>query len=155
MTYLFWLVSALTIIPTHVGFVLTSNTEVGSELAKQFDWKEEATEWNTAISSISIFGLIIGSFTAIFFVRKGRRNTIIWMSFVGIIGIIPTLFLNIWLILAGKLIYGFSAGVMIVAASLYLQETVPAVKSATFDFTTNFGVILGITINLVAGFALP
>ena len=77
------------------------------------------------------------------------------MSFVCIFGIVPTLFLNLWLIYIGKFIYGFSAGVIIVASSLYLQETVPAEKSATFDFTTNFGVISGITICLVSGFGLP
>ena len=77
------------------------------------------------------------------------------MSFVCILGIVPTLFLNLWLIYIGKFIYGLSAGVIIVASSLYLQETVPVEKSATFGFTTNFGVIFGLTVCLVSGFGLP
>ena len=77
------------------------------------------------------------------------------MSIVAVAGIVPTLFLNVWAIIAGKFIYGLAASVIIVASSLYLQETIPAEKSAAFDFTTNFGVIFGITINLVLGLILP
>ena len=118
-------------------------------------WGDDADSWNARISSVSIVGLILGSFAAGFFVKRGRRKCIIIMSIVAIFGVVPTLFLNLWMILIGKFIYGFCASVIIVASSLYLQETVPAEKSATFDFTTNFGVISGITICLVSGFGLP
>ena len=157
MTYLFWLVLTLTLGTTHVGFVVAGNNEVGSVLAEQLGWTAEGTasRWNTAISSTGIAGLITGSFAAGFFVKAGRRKCILWLSILAIVGIVPTLFLNVWAILIGKFIYGFSASVIIVASSLYLQETVPAEKSATFDFTTNFGVILGITILLVVGLGLP
>ena len=87
--------------------------------------------------------------------KGGRRKSIIWLSILSIFGIVPTLFLNVWAIIIGKFVYGFSASVIIVASSLYLQETVPVEKSATFDFTTNFGVILGVTIDLVVGLGLP
>ena len=118
-------------------------------------WGDNADSNNARVSSVAIIGLIIGSFAAGFFVKNGRRQCIIYMSILCVVGIVPTLFLNIWSIMIGKFIYGFSASVIIVASSLYLQETVPAEKSATFDFTTNFGVILGITICLVSGFGLP
>ena len=160
MTYLFWLVFALTIGTTHVGFVITGNNEVGSILALQLNWDSPDVEgsaklWNTVISSSGIVGLIVGSFTAGFVVKAGRRKSIILMSIVAVAGIVPTLFLNVWAIIAGKFIYGLAASVIIVASSLYLQETIPAEKSAAFDFTTNFGVIFGITINLVLGLILP
>ena len=77
------------------------------------------------------------------------------MSVIACIGVIPTLFLNVWAILAGKFVFGLASGAIIVASSIYLNETVPVEKSATFDFTTNFGVILGITICLVLGLGLP
>ena len=77
------------------------------------------------------------------------------MSLLCIPGIVLTLFLNTWTIIIGKFIYGTAASCIIVASSLYLNETIPVEKSATFDFTINFGVILGITINLVLGLGLP
>ena len=77
------------------------------------------------------------------------------MNLVALLGVIPTLFLNIWAILVGKFVFGVAAGTIIVASSIYLNETVPVEKSQTFDFTTNFGVILGITICLLLGLGLP
>ena len=65
------------------------------------------------------------------------------------------MFLNIWAILAGKFIFGLASGTIIVASSIYLNEIVPVEKSASFDFTTNFGVILGIAICLALGLGLP
>ena len=77
------------------------------------------------------------------------------MNLVACIGVIPTLFLNIQAILVGKFVFGVASGTIIVASSIYLNETVPVEKSQTFDFTTNFGVILGITICLLLGLGLP
>lgn len=110
---------------------------------------------NTLVSSIGIIGLIIGSFSAGHVVKAGRRRSIIAMSMIAAIGIVLTLVLKLWAILLGKFIYGTTSGIIIVASSLYLQETIPAAKSATFDFSTNFGVILGIFINLLVGLGLP
>lgn len=77
------------------------------------------------------------------------------MNILAAIAIVPTLFLNIWLILIGKFFFGFASGALIVACSIYQNETVPAEKAYWFGFTTNFGVIIGITLCLVFGFALP
>ena len=123
----------------------------------KFGWEheKEAKFWNTIISSSGIVGLIIGSFTAGHILSLGRRRTIIVMSFVASLGVIPTLYLNLWYIIAGRFIFGLAAGTIIVASSIYLNETVPPEKSSTFDFTTNFGVILGMTTCLLLGLGLP
>ena len=62
---------------------------------------------------------------------------------------------NLAAILIGKFILGLASGAMIVACSLYLNETVPVEHASTFGFTTNFGVICGIMLCLVMGVALP
>ena len=107
------------------------------------------------ISSAAITGLVIGSFAAGPLLKAGRRKAIILMNVIACLGVIPTLFLNIWAILVGKFVFGLASGTIIVASSIYLNETVPVEKSSTFDFTTNFGVILGITICLSLGLGLP
>ena len=157
MRYLLGLVANLTLGTFNVGFVISGNNQVGSILEAQFGWEHniEAKNWNTAISSASISGLIIGSFAAGKLLSNGRRKAIILMSLLSCVSIVPTLFLNIWAILIGKFIFGIASGTIIVASSIYLNETVPVELSSTFDFTTNLGVILGITICLVAGLALP
>ena len=77
------------------------------------------------------------------------------MSILACCGVVPTLFLNLWSIIIGRFIFGLASGTIIVASSIYLNETVPAEKSSYFDFTTNFGVILGITFCLLLGLGLP
>ena len=77
------------------------------------------------------------------------------MNILAALATIPTLFLNIYLILIGKFFFGLASGCLIVACSIYQNETVPADKAYWFGFTTNFGVIVGVTLCLVFGFALP
>ena len=69
--------------------------------------------------------------------------------------VVPTAFLNLYSILVGKFFFGLAAGGLIVASSIYLNESVPAEHSSTFGFTTNFGVICGIMLCLLMGIALP
>ena len=68
---------------------------------------------------------------------------------------IPTLFLNKWAIIVGKFALGLASGSIIVASSIYLNETVPVEKSSLFGFSINFGVVLGMTICFVLGLSLP
>jgi len=72
-----------------------------------------------------------------------------------ILSVIPTVIVSLVSILIGKFFFGLAAGGLIVASSIYLNETVPVEHSAAFGFTTNFGVICGIMICLLMGAALP
>ena len=140
----------------NVGFVIAGNNTVGGILAVKLDWGDNDTMNNTAISSAGVSGLIIGSFIINPILNRiGRRRSIIWTSLGCAVGIIPTIFLSLAAILIGKFIFGLAAGGLIVASSLYLNESVPSDYSTTFGFTTNFGVICGIMICLVMGAALP
>ena len=69
MTYLFWLVTTLTMSTTHVGFVVAGNNEVGPIYAAQMHWGDDADSINARISSVAIIGLVFGSFAAGFFVK--------------------------------------------------------------------------------------
>ena len=100
-------------------------------------------------------GLVVGSFAVGPLLKYGRRKTIIFMNILAAFAIVPTLFRNLVSILIGKFIFGLASGCLIVACSIYQNEIVPAEKAYWFGFTTNFGVIIGITICLVMGFALP
>ena len=76
-------------------------------------------------------------------------------SLICIAAVIPTVIESLVSILIGKFILGLASGALIVASSLYLNETVPVEHASTFGFTTNFGVICGIMLCLVMGGALP
>lgn len=146
----------LTLGCANVGFVIAGNNTVGGILSQKLDWGDNETRNNTAISSAGVSGLIIGSFVINPILNLiGRRQSIIWTSFGCILGVIPTVFLSLVAILIGKFLFGLAAGGLIVASSLYLNETVPNEHSTSFGFTTNFGVICGIMICLLMSAALP
>ena len=150
------MVSTLTLGCANVGFVIAGNNQVGGILSQKLDWGDSETRNNTAISSAGVSGLILGSF-AIEPVRRliGGRKSIMLTSLICIAAVIPTVIVNLAAIIIGKFILGLASGALIVASSLYLNETVPNEHASTFGFTTNFGVICGIMICLVMGVALP
>ena len=154
--YLIPLVCTLTLGCANVGFVIAGNNQVGGILSQKLNWGDKETPYNTAIASCGVSGLIIGSFAIDLLLKKiGRRKSIMLTSFMCIISVIPTVFLSLISILLGKFFFGLAAGGLIVASSLYLNETVPVEHSSTFGFTTNFGVICGIMLCLLIGAGLP
>ena len=129
---------------------------MGGILAEKLHWGKNDSKWNTAISSAGVSGLIIGSFAIEPLLRyTGRRKAIMLTALTSMVSVIPTVILQEWCIILGKFFFGLSAGGLIVASSIYLNETVPVKYSTTFGFTTNFGVIIGIMLCLCLGVALP
>lgn len=60
------------------------------------------------------------------FVVMGPKKAAIIANIIGIVGCLPQLILSIWGISIGKLIMGFGGGIMIVAASVYIAESLPS-----------------------------
>ena len=155
-SYLLPLVGTLTLGCANVGFVIVGNNTVGGILSQKADWGSNEDAYNTAISSSGVSGLIIGSFAIEPLLKKiGRRKAIMLTSFLSIPAVIPTIIVNIFSICIGKFFFGLTAGSLIVASSIYLNETVPVEHASTFGFTTNFGVIIGIMTCLLMGAGLP
>ena len=154
--YLIPLVCTLVMGCSMVGFVIVGNNQVGGILAEKLDWEDKAKTYNTAISSWGISGLIIGSFAVGPLLKViSRRSVIILTSLICALAVLPTIILNLWAILLGKFIFGLAAGGLIVASSIYMNETIPAEHSSTFGFAINFGVISGIMLCLLIGAGLP
>ena len=107
------------------------------------------------MTALGVVGLMCGSLAADFIVVKGRRFTMLMVSPIAIIGGGLQLILNRYVIIAGKLIFGVAAGILITAASLYLSETIPVEKTKQYGFGINLGVTMGITIVVFSGFILP
>ena len=66
-------------------------------------------------------------------IAKGRLKVLIWAAYIGIVGIAMTLVLmpdnlefSLVIILAGRLVYGFSTGLIAVAMPRYMDEVLPS-----------------------------
>ena len=66
-----------------------------------------------------------------------------------------TLVLNFWLIVIGKLLFSTAAGMILIAANLYLEETIPRQLHSLFGNLINFGIITAIFMELSLGLAFP
>jgi len=58
---------------------------------------------------------------------------------------------SFWVLVVSKIIYGAMAAVHLTASAIYLSETLPRDKVASYGFAVNFGICVGITITIAAG----
>lgn len=58
-------------------------------------------------------------------IKYGRRPALILSAFIGIVGTAITTYENFWAIIIGRLIYGFSVGIIAIAMPRLMEETVP------------------------------
>lgn len=58
-------------------------------------------------------------------VQKGRRQALIYSAYIGIVGVAITVWGTYPAIIAGRLLYGFSVGVIAIAMPRVMEETVP------------------------------
>ena len=70
-------------------------------------------------------GLSAGALIGSRIIQIGRRNTMLIMNAIGLIGVTMIMFENKWLLLTGRMVYGFAVGVESVAMPRYLDEVVP------------------------------
>ena len=66
-----------------------------------------------------------------------------------------TLVLNFWLIVIGKLIFSIACGMTLIAANVYLNETIPRAQQSLFGNIINFGIVTAIFMELAFGLAFP
>lgn len=97
----------------------------------------------------------LGSILGGLFIGGGRRKTLFIFNFVIIISTAFMCILNFWSIIFGKLVFGFAAAVVMVAAPKMIDETVPGYKLKLFGLATNVYLSLGVTIAMAMGLWLP
>lgn len=105
--------------------------------------------------AISLIGNFFGSLLAGYFADKiGRKLTMIYGIIVGIIGLLfASLAPSISIFYIGRIIFGFSIGLIFVAAPMYITEVAPASKrgraGSIRQLLLAFGLILGYTVGFI------
>ena len=101
----------------------------------------------TLINDMSVVGLMLGCLLCGKFMFIGRKNAIILSNVVSAVGCVLCLFLNVWLITLGKLVFGFGCGLAIVSCSIWNRETLPPKVLSYMGTSVNFGIILGLLVS--------
>ena len=77
------------------------------------------------IGSFAVGAMMVGATVSGKLIVIGRGKVLKIAAFIGIVGVTLTLFINIYMILAGRLLYGFSTGLIAVAIPRYMEEALP------------------------------
>ncbi|ETN39745.1 uncharacterized protein HMPREF1541_05971 [Cyphellophora europaea CBS 101466] len=105
------------------------------------------------ISSLVSAGMFVSTFLAGWICNKTGRRGGIWSGIALMIlsVTIQIAVINKGALYAGRLILGFSNGLLMVCAQLYMQETVPAnlrsLSYTFYQFWISFGALLGVIVN--------
>mmetsp|Transcript_23132 Transcript_23132/g.30825 ORF Transcript_23132/g.30825 Transcript_23132/m.30825 type:complete len:133 (+) Transcript_23132:322-720(+) len=101
-------------------------------------------------------GLAFGSFGAISITGSlGNRKSILLANLIGIVGVGVSIIENIFAICIGRLIFGFSVGVLQVAGTSFVIETVPGQLMSIFGPLINININTGILIGTFMGLIIP
>lgn len=77
------------------------------------------------MATCATISLMVGAGITGRLIQFGRRRVLIWSAFIGMVGISLTLLMTYEALVLGRLIYGFSVGLIAVAMPRLMEETVP------------------------------
>lgn len=136
------------------GFIFVyDSANLGSSIKYLEKYFNLSTSLISLTVSISLLGNLLGSFLGgLFCDRIGRKNTILYGSTIGLLGLIVTMLSwNISTFWIGRVILGFSIGIVFVAAPMYATEISPASKRGKVGTIRQIllacGLIAGYTVN--------
>lgn len=127
-----------------------------AELESVFGWKHHECEFELTLISVSItVGAAVGAFLSGFLTNYfGRKNLLLILDIVSIIGTILTLISNPYIIIAGRLIVGIGVGGFTNVSRLYMAEMSPIQLRAINIAVIEVFYMIGISIAYGLGFGL-
>ena len=112
--------------------------------------------WNGIITSICALGSAIGSIIAgIPAERWGKLKAMHASNLILIVGCALSCIKNVYVILAGKFLFGFAAGAFSVFVPSFINELVPNELKGSLGSLTQILITLGIFISYLFGLPLP
>jgi MFS family permease len=77
------------------------------------------------VGSSATLTIMFGSWAAGYLIKSGRRKVLILGAVIGSCGAAITIYQNFYAIICGRLIYGFSCGLLAITMPRVMEETVP------------------------------
>lgn len=140
-----------------LGAALSATPSTISSIEAQLNWAAEDVDTNkTLLSTASVLGVSIGAIIGGKIITYGRRRAVLIFDLLGIVGSCLSIISNFYVILIGRLVYGFAAGVLVTACPKIVEETVPSeLMDYGFGISTNIGINLFVMISLLSGLIIP
>jgi MFS family permease len=131
---------------------------VSAALRYQLNWGDNPgliDFYTTILMSSCIVGIAIGSVFGGDFVKQGRRSTIINFNILGLIGSIMSIIPNFYVICAGRILLGFTCGVLLCATPKALDEVMPNKLAGIFGTSTNIMINISFLILMILANSMP
>jgi len=146
LKYLLLFTLTIGISSAEYGFVMAAPASATKALRYQLHWGDNLSRidfMSTVLQSSCIVGIALGSIYGGDFVKQGRRSTLVLFNVVGLVGSALSIVLNFWVICLGRMVLGFSCGVLLCATPKCLDEVLPS-----YLIDNGFGTSTNIMINL-------
>ena len=108
------------------------------------DDESKLNTYETILQTAAILGLAIGSVLGGKMIGGGRRSVIMKFNIVAIFTSLTSVLSNFWIITLSRLVFGFSAGVLVSATPKVIDETIP-----THLLDKGFGISTNLFINVI------
>lgn len=142
-----------------MGLALSATGPVAPALRYKLNWGNDQAVIDfltTVLSTSSIVGLALGNIFGGDFVCYGRRITILRFNILGLIGTAFTFYLNFWSMCFGRLIFGFSCGVIMCTTPKMLDEIIPGhLIDQGYGTSTNIFINFAFFIMLILAMGMP
>ena len=148
---------AMSIGSLQVGWAILGNTQTALILAAQFEWAEEDVKfYNSVLGNCGLVGVMIGSLFGGPLITDGRRRAILFFSVVMCVGVGLTLIQTFYTMCLGRLITGFSGGILQMCNIKAVQETFPSTLVGLYGSSSGAFLAIGVfVVALIGGVTLP
>jgi MFS family permease len=111
-----------------------------------FSEQEWSDTYNRLVTSAGVLGLTVGGPVAAWPMQFGRKNIIIGLGFVCLLGASITLIADVWCIIIGRFLIGFCSGIFLAVGPRMMDESVPQHLLSHFGSYTTVYISIGQTL---------
>jgi MFS family permease len=135
-------------------FTYTNQTE--ETITIKLNWNpDEKTLYNSLIGSFAVGAMCIGTPISGRLMKIGRLRVLDLAAIVGIIGSALTMILDIKALLAGRILYGFSLGLLVISWPRYMDEVLPPSQLSFYGGIYAFSIAFGTITAFLLALGLP
>jgi MFS family permease len=139
------------------GFGIASWNSLQTPFAVRYGWTDtQTTTWSVVLTTGVTSGMIVGSLLAgVFMKRNTKRNLILAMNILLLLGTGLSLVDNLYIMTVGKVLYGIGIGGLIVYCPGYMNEMAPVEVKGPFGTITNVAACVGILVPALFALWIP
>lgn len=139
------------------GYATPSANQLSETLNAKYGWTTDSEKalHQSFIGSSVVVGMAVGAFCAGKLIQSGRRRAMLLTTYLGVLGVSLIMIENFYVLLLGRVIFGFTAGsqacIVVRMIDEYVPQSIQSTCMGVFCATQNFSAFIA----LCSGFILP